>query len=172
MNSRPERQEYAEYYAEYIALVPSEGEYHLLLEQQSQQVQAMFGGLSEEKGDYRYAPGKWSIKEVLGHLIDTERIMSYRLLRIARGDKTPLAGFEEGDYVAAAGFGRFTLQELLGQYKAVRESTLALVASLPEEVSTRVGTANGNPISARAQAAILIGHELHHMNIIRERYLQ
>ncbi|GGF76504.1 hypothetical protein GCM10010912_21990 [Paenibacillus albidus] len=144
----------------------------MLLEQQSQQVLAMFGGLSEEKGDYRYAPGKWSIKEVLGHLIDTERIMSYRLLRIARGDKTPLAGFEEGDYVAAAGFGRFTLQELLGQYKAVRESTLALVASLPEEVSTLAGTANGNPISARAQAAILIGHELHHLNIIRERYLQ
>ncbi|WP_189024711.1 DinB family protein [Paenibacillus albidus] len=172
MNSRPERQEYAEYSAGYIALVPSEGEYHLLLEQQSQQVLAMFGGLSEEKGDYRYAPGKWSIKEVLGHLIDTERIMSYRLLRIARGDKTPLAGFEEGDYVAAAGFGRFTLQELLGQYKAVRESTLALVASLPEEVSTLAGTANGNPISARAQAAILIGHELHHLNIIRERYLQ
>lgn len=171
MNQRPESSEYGIHFAGYVSLVPSEGDIISIFREQTEEILTFISSLSEEQGNYRYAPQKWSIKQMVGHLTDTLRIMSYRLLRIARGDATPLAGFEEGGYVDNGGFERFTLHELLAHYKLVRESTLALLETLPEESWTRMGVANNGPMSARAQACIIIGHDCHHMNIIKERYL-
>ncbi|ULO09167.1 DinB family protein [Paenibacillus sp. 19GGS1-52] len=172
MSQRPERSEYGDFYAQYISLVPAEGELYDIFRKQSDDMFVFLGGLSEVEGNYRYAPEKWSIKQIVGHLIDSDRIMSYRLLRISRGDTTPLAGYEENDYVKAGQFERFSLNELLYQYKVVRESTLVLLATLPEDVWEKVGIANNASISARAQVCILIGHELHHWEVIKERYLK
>lgn len=171
MNQRPQRNEYGDYHERYISLVPAEGDLTALLKQQTESMVSLFSGLGEEQGAYRYAPEKWSIKEVIGHLTDNDRIMSYRLLRIARGDSTPLPGYEEDLFVAEGAFDRFTLQEVIHHYAAVRASTLALFASLSEEAWLRTGTASGTGISARAQACLILGHELHHLNILKERYL-
>lgn len=108
---------------------------------------------------------------MIGHLTDNDRIMSYRLLCFARGEQAPLPGYEENDYVAAGDFERFTLQELVSQYKTVRQSTLALLDSLPEDAWTRRGMFRSTAMSVRAQACLIIGHELHHLNVLNERYL-
>ncbi|OKP95777.1 DinB family protein [Paenibacillus sp. P46E] len=171
MNQRPEQKEYSEFPARYIALVPPEGDLVDILNEQSIQVYELLIGLSEEQGNYRYAEGKWSVKQLLGHLTDNDRIMSYRLLAIARGEKAPLPGYEENDYAAAGEFDRFTLSEMVQHYKLVRMSTIALLESLPEEAWTRMGTASNHPISVRAIACVIIGHELHHLNVLNERYL-
>jgi uncharacterized damage-inducible protein DinB len=172
MNQRPESSEYGDFYAKYVSLVPSEGELVSVLRKQSDSTFGLLAGLSEEQANYRYAPEKWSIKQMIGHLTDNERIMSYRLLCFARGEVTPLPGYEENDYVNAASFERFSMKELLDHYKLVRESTLVLLESLPEEAWTMIGNANNAPISVRAQACVLIGHELHHMGVLQERYLK
>ncbi|WP_256701601.1 DinB family protein [Paenibacillus sp. P3E] len=143
-----------------------------ILREQSGLIYELLEGLSEEQGNYRYAEGKWSIKQLLGHLTDNDRIMSYRLLAIARGEKAPLPGYEENDYAAAGEFDRFTLSEMVQHYKLVRMSTIALLESLPEEAWTRIGTASNHPISVRAIACVIIGHELHHLNVLNERYLK
>ncbi len=171
MNQRPERSEYQDYFAGYVALVPSEGDLISIFREQTKEMFTFISALSEEQGNYRYAPEKWSIKQMIGHLADTGRIMSYRLLRIARGDETPLAGFEENLYVRTGNFDAFSLKELLAHYMLVRDSTLALLTSLPEEAWERIGTSNNGALSARAQACIMIGHDLHHLNILKERYL-
>lgn len=171
MNQRPASSEYMNEVSHYVSLVPAEGDISTIFKAQTEEMVAFFTSLTEEQGNHRYAPEKWSIKQMVGHLTDTCRIMSYRLLRIARGDTTPLAGFEENDYVRNANFAVFSLKELLAHYKLVRESTQMLLESLPEEAWTRKGTVNNGPVSVRAQACILIGHELHHLNILKERYL-
>ncbi|MFC4779451.1 DinB family protein [Paenibacillus sp. GCM10023252] len=162
--------EYAPFYETYVRLVK---DLHPLevLEQSVQEVVQLIHGLGEEGALHRYAPGKWSVKELLGHIVDTERIMSYRLLRIARGDQTPLAGYEEDDYVRSAAFDDRPLTDLLEEYSAVRRSSVALLKSLGEEALLRRGTANGHPCSARAIAYIMAGHERHHVGVLRERYL-
>jgi uncharacterized damage-inducible protein DinB len=167
---RPASHEYAPFYARYIEKVP-EGDLPALLEGQAAEVDQLLASLSEAQALHRYAPGKWSIKEMVGHLADAERIMTYRLLRIARGDATPLAGFEEDDYVRAAGFDRRTLTDLRAEFQAVRRATLALIRSLDAEAFARRGTANQNPVTAAALAHILFGHTSHHMSILRDRYL-
>lgn len=171
MNQRPESNEYMNELSKYISLVPSEGELTAIFRDQTKEIVALIASLSEEQGDYRYAPEKWSIKQVVGHLADTSRIMSYRLLRVARGDSTPLAGFEENSYVQNANFEDHTLNDLLAHYKLVRESTEALFDTFPEAAWTRLGTVNNATISARAIACLMIGHDLHHLNILKERYL-
>ncbi|QWU14749.1 DinB superfamily protein [Paenibacillus sophorae] len=171
MNQRPLRGEYAESNEKYLKLVPEKGELADVLLEQSKAAFALFEGLTEEQGNYRYAPEKWSLKQLLGHLTDSDRIFSYRVLRISRGDQTSLPGYDENDFVNAAGFDSYSLEELIGQFKASRQSTLALLAAIPEEAWTRKGSSNGHRITARAQACLLIGHELHHLNIIKERYL-
>ncbi|WP_019909699.1 DinB family protein [Paenibacillus sp. HW567] len=172
MIQRPERSEYSDYTARYVSLVPSEGELATILRVQSDLTFELLGGLTEEQGSYRYAPDKWSVKQLIGHLTDNDRIMSYRLLAIARGEQAPLPGYEENSYAAAGDFDRFTLQDLVRQYKLVRQSTLALLESLPEEAWSRMGTASSAPISVRAIACVIIGHELHHLAVLKERYLQ
>lgn len=170
MYNKPEQGEYAAYFEPYIAMVP-EGDIVATLERQADETVILLKGLSDEQASFRYGESKWSIKEVLGHLADAERIMSYRLLTIARGDTIPLPGFEENDYVREAGFDRESLANLLANFLAVRSSTVQLVKSLSEEAWTRTGNANGYPTSVRALAAIIASHELHHRKILMERYL-
>jgi hypothetical protein len=118
----------------------------------------------------RYADGKWSVKEVLGHLVDSERVFAYRALRVARNDQTPLAGFEQDDYVRNGPFARLSLPELIEDLTAVRQSSLSLFGNLDEKVWSRRGTANNSVISVRALAYIVAGHELHHRHILKEKY--
>lgn len=171
MLMRPNANEYPHYFESYINEVP-EGEVSAFLEQQIEDAYRQFGNLSEEQGLYRYAEGKWSIKEVLGHITDTERIMSYRLLRIARGDTTPLPEFSEELFVNNANFDNRSIEDLLDDFTSVRSSTLSLISHLSDEAWLRIGTFSGQQGSARALAFIVAGHALHHFNVIRERYLQ
>jgi len=168
---RPTPHEYAPFYARYIERVPEGSNLPALLEAQATELDVLLAGLDEAKALHRYAPDKWSIKEVVGHLADAERIMGYRLLRIARSDATPLAGFEEDDYVKIAAFDQRTLVNLRAEFQAVRQATLALIHSLDVEAFARRGIANQNPVSAAAIAHILFGHTAHHMAVLRERYL-
>lgn len=171
MLARPKLDEYAPYYESYVALVP-EGDLQQILETQLGETLALLEQITDAEGKFRYAPGKWSLKEVIGHLADTERIMSYRLLRIARGDVTPLAGFDEDAYVKASSFDSQTMHELLADFRAVRQATLTLFRSLTDEAWIRRGTANNYPATPRSIAYFIAGHELHHRFIIKERYLQ
>ncbi len=168
---RPQPGEYAPYYDRYISLVPG-NDVLAALEDQRRQMILLLSGLTEADGDLRYAPDKWSLKEVLGHINDTERIMSYRALRIARGDATPIEGFEQDDYVRIAPFADRPLADLIEDYIAVRRATVSLLRNLDEPAWTRCGVANKNEISVRALAYIIAGHELHHRRIIEEKYLR
>ena len=169
-NERPETSEYAPYYERYIALVPA-GDVVNTLGQQLEDTLAVLGNITEQQADSRYAPDKWSIKELVGHLIDGERIFSYRALRFARNDQTPLSGFEQDDYVANGGFGERRLSDLAEEFAHVRRANLHLLRGLSPEAWLRQGDANGQTISVRALAHIIAGHETHHMSILRERYL-
>ncbi len=168
---RPEPNEYAPYYQRYIDLVKGDNPIKAL-ENQIIAMQAFLSEIPEDKENYRYAEGKWSIKEIIGHLIDTERIFGYRALSFARKEKTPLPGFEENDYVAAANFEKRSFYNLVHEYNLVRESHLALFKSFDEQALSQVGNANGNDMSVRAIIFSIAGHELHHLQVIRERYLK
>jgi hypothetical protein len=168
--TRPTAAEHSPYYAKYIALVPDDEltvAQHLA-DQHHDTVDLLRRARS--KADHAYAPGKWTVKEVIGHLCDTERIMAYRALRFARADQTELPGFEENDYVRASNFSKRTIDDLLEELWSVRAATLSLAKHLPPEALTRQGTANGNAVSVRALLYIIAGHERHHLAILRERY--
>lgn len=166
---RPSPDEYAPFYGGYVARVPA-GDIVQILRDQIADTRALLEAMPPAQADFAYAPGKWTVKEVLGHMADTERTMSYRALRFARGDATPLAGFSETDYVAAANFASRTTAELLDDLGTVRRASVALFAALPPEAWTRRGTANGKGVSVRALACIIAGHALHHRALLRERY--
>lgn len=170
MLQRPTKNEYPDYYVPYVNLVPEANLVQLLQENLKKTI-TLFEGISEEVSLHRYAPGKWSIKEVLGHITDTERIMSYRLLRVGRGDQTPLAGFDENDYVQAAQTNNLSLKTILEDFKAARNSTITLVQNLPESAWANIGNANGTEITTRAIAYIIAGHQMHHCKILEDRYL-
>jgi uncharacterized damage-inducible protein DinB len=170
MITRPESNEYASHSSVYIHRVP-EGDLLSLLNQQLEGTLSLVRNLTDEEAGYRYAPGKWSIKQMLGHMADTERIMSYRLLRIARGDRTALAGFKEDDYVDGASFDSAELKDLLADLTIVRSATLSLLNALAPEAFLRLGIVNNHDISVRAIAYIITGHELHHRHVLVERYL-
>jgi hypothetical protein len=159
------------YWQRYISLVETP-DICRAIEHQGQETVALLTGIGEERAGFRYAPDKWSIKEMAGHLIDSERIFAYRALRIARGDRTPLAGFEQDDYVRSAGSDACTLTGLIEEFQAVRRSTTLLFRHLPGEAWSRSGVANGSEITVLALAWIIAGHELHHRSILRDRYLQ
>jgi DinB family protein len=169
MSKKPEASEYAPFYETYVALVPNV-DIVSALEAQRLQMAQMLAGCSERDGNFRYAQDKWSVKEVLGHLSDAERIFTYRALRIARADATPLPGFEQDDYVRAAGCGQRLLRDLADEFAAVRLATVALFRSLDEAAWSRRGVCNKNEITVRALAFITAGHELHHRRILDERY--
>jgi uncharacterized damage-inducible protein DinB len=166
---RPHPDEYASYFGRYISLV--EGDDILsTLDQQRRQTMTSLCGRDEEDGNFRYAPDKWSAKEVLGHLCDAERIFAYRILRIARADSTPIEGFEQDDYVRNGSFARLAWGDLVEEFIAVRRATLSLLRTLDESAWMRRGTASNNEVSVRGLAYIIAGHELHHRRILEERY--
>ena len=167
---RPEASEYAPFYAGYVALVP-DGDLLDTLERQGEDTARILGALPEARGDHAYAPGKWTVKEVLGHLADGERVFSYRALSFARGDATPLPGFEENAWVPASGARDRSLSSLVAELRAVRGATLALLRGLPPGADLRRGVANEQEISVRGLAWVIAGHERHHLKILRERYL-
>jgi hypothetical protein len=167
--SRPQPGEYAPYYDRYISLVADDDILNTLDEQRRQTL-LVLSGRSEADGDFRYAPEKWSAKEVLGHVCDAERVFAYRALRIARADATPMEGFEQDDYVRYGPFAYRLLSDLIEEYIAVRRATLSLLRNLDEAAWSRRGIANKNEVSVRGLAYIIAGHELHHRRILEERY--
>jgi len=168
--SRPRDGEFDRYFGTYVNAVVGDDAFTALIAQRESSPRFL-AAIPETRAGFRYAPGKWSIREVIGHVADTERIFSYRMLRIARGDETPLASFDENAYVPAAGFERRSLADLAAELFAVRDATIALVRSLDQAVLSRLGTASGKPISARALVWIIAGHEAHHMRVLGEKYL-
>jgi hypothetical protein len=167
--SRPAADEHAPYYSRYIAQVP-DGDVIDILESQLAEMLRLLSPLGEARALQRYAPGKWSVKEVVGHITDAERVFAYRALRIARGDQTPLASFDQGAYVSAGRFDARPFASLLDEFFDVRRATLSLLCGLDEEAATRRGVAAGNPVSVRAVAYTIAGHAAHHVAILRERY--
>lgn len=170
MVPRPSTGEYSDFYASYLDLVVEQPDLLSVMLAQAEHVRQLMIDPGEARAGYRYASDKWSIREVVGHMVDSERIFSYRLLRIARGDQTPMAGFEENDYVAEANFERRTLTSIVSEWTTVRESVIRLMEGVDPELWERRGTANGVPVSARAIAWIIAGHTAHHLDILRERY--
>lgn len=166
---RPEADEIPSHYVGYINRVP-ELDPVMVCAAQIEVTEALLHGLSENDAMYRYARGKWSVKEVVGHLADVERIMAYRALRIARGDTTPLPGFDENAYVPAAKFDSRSLADLVGELRTARAATLALLRTFDADAWRRRGTASGKPVSVRALAYMIPGHERHHVDILRTRY--
>jgi hypothetical protein len=167
---RPAADEFVPYYGKYIALVPDH-EALPALERQRDAMLPFLRGLSEEQGALRYAPGKWSIKQMLEHVADGERVFAYRALRFGRGDETALPGFDENQYAAVAGSDRVPVAALVDQLEAVRAGTLHLFRGFDDQAWTRRGSANSSPVTVRALAFIIAGHGYHHMKMIRERYL-
>jgi len=169
--AKPQEGEFPPYADMYIRLMPDDG---LLLKHLRDNFIAMkqlILSLPEEKLNYRYAQNKWTIKEILVHIIDDERIYAYRALCFARNDKTELPGFEQDDYALHSRANERSLENILEEYEAVRNATIALFNGLPEDSLLRMGTANNNKATVRAMAYHIAGHELHHMNIIKEKYL-
>jgi hypothetical protein len=171
MHQRPATNEYAPYFADYVNVVP-QGDLLLILPQQLKETVDLLRDVTDAQGEYRYASGKWSLKEVIGHMSDTERIMGYRLLRIARGDQTPLSGFDENLFVQSASFGLRSVQDLAEELASVRQNTLNLLYGLTDEAWMRAGVANETHVTVRAIAYIIAGHELHHRQVLEERYLR
>ncbi len=169
--NRPDPSEYAPYQKAYLDLV-TEDDILRSLESQLTETVALFESLPESRGDYAYAPGKWRLKEVLGHIADTERVMSYRALRVGRGDTMPLAAFDQDAWVAHSASAQRNFRNLVDEMSAVRQATLSLFRSLdPAALLRRGSTDAGNPFTVRAIPYIILGHERHHLRIIRERYL-
>ena len=167
--ARPQGGEFAPYYDRYISLVAG-NDILTTLEDQRRSMMLLLSGRDEAEGNFRYAPDKWTAKEVLGHVCDTERIFAYRALRIARGDTTPLASFEQDDYVRNGPFARLLLCDLIEEYIAVRRATLSLLRAFDEAAWARRGVASENPVTVRALAYMIAGHELHHRRILEEKY--
>lgn len=169
-NNYPETTEYSPYYERYVSLVP-EGDILATLAGQMDSTLGLLRGIDEEKAGWRYAPDKWSIKELVGHLIDTERIFAYRALRFARNDQTPLPGFEQDDYIRNAAFDACQLDDLAREFEFVRRANLYMFRHLDKAAWQRRGIANDGELSVRALAFIMAGHEKHHMEILKTRYL-
>ncbi|MBL7980012.1 MAG: DinB family protein [Bacteroidetes Order II. Incertae sedis bacterium] len=167
----PCTQEYAPYFEHYIQIALQHGDLTHTLKSQMGEVQLLFGGLSDEMAHFRYADTKWSLKEVLGHLTDTEQIFAYRALRIARGDQTNLPGFDENQYVACARFNKFSMGRLVARFIHMRRASLDLITTFNPDEVVRMGISNGHSTSVRALAYMMAGHVEHHMEVVRVRYL-
>ncbi|MGQ0640207.1 MAG: DinB family protein [Gemmatimonadaceae bacterium] len=169
MIDRPHPTEHRPYFSRYIDLVP-EGDVLTLLESQHRDTQRMLASLSPQQAKHRYADGKWSVTEVVGHMADTERIFAYRALRFARGDTTPLPGYDEKAYTPAGHFDERSLGDVAAEFAAVRAATCALFRGLSSEALAQSGVANDSPMSVRAVAYIIAGHERHHVALLQTRY--
>lgn len=167
----PTPNEYAGFYSSYVQRAAAKGDVLAALPKQIDEIRSALGGLSDEQALFRDAPDEWSIKEVMGHLNDVERVFSYRLLRISRNDLTPLPGFEQDDYVREAEFDNHPLGDLLEEFEYQRRANILLIQNMTGKASLRLGTASGGPISARALIHMLVGHVDHHMASLHEKYL-
>ena len=167
----PNSDEYSSYYAGYVERADRVGDVFAALSQQVDALQTALGTLSDKQGLFRDAPNEWSIKEVVGHLNDVERVFSYRLLRISRNDPAPLTGFEQNDYVREAGFDNHPLQDLLREFEYLRRANILAINNMSEEAVHRQGTASGYTVSARALIYMMVGHVDHHMASLHEKYL-
>jgi uncharacterized damage-inducible protein DinB len=168
--SRPETDEFDSYYERYVSLV-ADGDIISTLANQVSETRNLLAEIDAEKADFRYADGKWNVKELVGHMIDTERIFAYRALRIARGDQTPIEGYEQDDYIKNAEFAECDLVNLAEEFQLVRRANILMFQNLSEAAWHRRGTANEREISVRALAYICAGHEIYHRDILKQRYL-
>jgi hypothetical protein len=169
-SSRPGASEYAPYYDKYVQRVP-DGDIVAVLRNQIAETAALLRTAPADRADGAYAPGKWTLKEVVGHMVDVERVMSYRALRFSRSDATDLPGFDENAFVANSNFSRRTLSDLVDELEAVRVATVHLATHIDADALMHRGTANNTPVTVRGLLYIIAGHELHHAALIRERYL-
>lgn len=169
MSWSPTPEEYAPFYAGYVGYVEGQNSLHVL-RQQLEGFPARLAKLSEEQWAYRYAEGKWSIKELIGHMTDAERVFAYRALRFSRGDSTPLPGFDENQYVDTAQFDRLSPDLIIRDWQYTRMSTVSLRYGLSDEIASFTGQASGHPMSVRALFAVTAGHTIHHIKVMRERY--
>ena len=168
-NGQPLESEYAPYYQGYIGRV-TEQEILPVLRSQLDALDVLLGRVTPERETYRYAEGKWSVREIVGHLIDAERVFGHRAFCIARGDRNNMPGFDQNEYIATAPYDRIDLEDLLSEFRLVRLSNIAMLRTLDDESWMRIGTANDNQVSVRALAFIMAGHVRHHMEVLRERY--
>ena len=169
--SSPTSDEYADFYAGYIQFAQARGDVLAALPKQIEEIKSTLGSLSDEQALFRDAPKEWSIKEVMGHLNDVERVFSYRLLRVSRNDPTPLPGFEQVDYVREAGFNQRAILDLIQEFEYLRRANILAIKNMSEEAVLRRGTASGFTVSARALIYMLVGHVDHHMASLNEKYL-
>lgn len=170
MISRPSSDEYAPFYASYVNAVPADSDLFTVLRGQPDELRALVAQVADDAASVRPAPGEWSIKEVVGHINDTERVFAYRALRIARGDTTALPGFEQNSYVEATDFNARTLANLVDEFEAQRRANVLCFQALSAQETERRGTASNNPVSARALLYIMAGHAAHHMHSLRTDY--
>lgn len=169
-NRRPAELESAKYFFTYINKVSGDDIMHLLKEGKQKAIK-LFNNISPEKWEFRYEENKWNIKQVLIHLIDSERVFAYRALRIARGDKTPLPGFEQDLFVTFCEDDKRSVQSIIDEYSSVRDASIVLFENFTEKMMNQSGTASENIMTPRAAAFIIAGHEIHHTEVIKERYL-
>jgi len=167
--SRPQPDEYSHYFARYVARVPA-GDLVLILRDQIADTRSLVAHLSDEASNHAYAPDKWTVREVIGHMSDTERVMAYRILVAARGDTTPLAPFDENAWTPAGEFGLRSMASVWHEFEAVRAATVALLDGLSDPAWTRRGTASGHPFSVRGMVCNISGHERHHTDVLRTMY--
>ncbi len=167
----PASDEYATFYQDYVQRAISKKDILAALPQQIVEIKSALGKLSDQQARFKFGPAEWSIKEVVGHLNDVERVFSYRLLRISRNDVTPLPGFEQEDYVRAARFDNYSLSDLIQEFEFLRRANILAISNMTDESIDRRGTASGAAISARALIHLLVGHVDHHMDSLNEKYL-
>ena len=170
MIERPVNNEYEAYYHQYISKVP-EGDVLEIMETNIRDTVSLLAGIGEDKAGYWYAPGKWSIKQVVGHLADVERLFGYRTMAFARRDKTPLPSFDQNEYVEHANFDNRSLRNIAGEFECIRRSNVALFRSFDPDILMRTGLASGFSFTVRSVAFIIAGHEIHHVGVLKERYL-
>lgn len=170
ISGRPDATEHGAYYLKYISLVPEE-DICAAFEAQTADTANLLASVDEAKAGHRYEPGKWSIKEVIGHIADAERVFAYRMLCIARGETKPLPGFDQDEFMSKANFDARPFADVVREWQTARQSTVAMLRGLDDAAWTRLGVASEQPASARAVAYTALGHERHHLNVLRERYL-
>lgn len=166
----PDKTEYAEYYAHYVSLVQTT-DVVSKLQNQLDDLTAIFAEVTDEQGLYAYETGKWTIKELLGHLIDGERVFAYRAFRFSRADETPLPGFDQNPYIENANYNSIKIADLLAEFSLLRQSNILFFKNLSDEMWDRTGVASDNPITVRALTFIIVGHVEHHVKILKEKYL-
>ena len=167
----PQKDEYAAYYHTYVDKVPN-GDIIKILKRQSDQIKKLLKNVSKKRALFRYSSGKWSVREIIGHMIDTERVFAYRALRFARNDQNDLPGFDENEYVRQSNYNDIKLKELVDEFCALRKSNAMMFKNFSDEITLRKGRANSNSFTVRAMAYIMAGHVNHHLGIIKERYLK